>query len=76
MTYFSKEFTADLLLPDGTVATSIHDVDRFLKANNLAATSDYSAQYYKNIRMNNEKTQRKEIFAELIKQHKKRIWNE
>ena len=76
MTYFSKEFSADILLPDGTVASSVHDIDRYLKANDLAATSDYSAEYIKNIRINNEITQRKEIFAELVQQHKKRIWNE
>jgi len=76
MTYFSKEFTEDIVLPDGTVASSVKDIDRFLRANDLASSSDYSEQYIKNVRLNNEKTQRKEIFAELVQQYKKRIWNE
>lgn len=76
MTYFTKEFLEDVILPDGTVATSVQDIDRYLKANNLASSSDYSEQYFNNIKLINERNQRKEIFAELIKQYKKRIWNE
>ena len=76
MTYFNKQFSADFLLPDGTVATSTSDVDRFLKANNLASSSDYSASYIKNVRHNNQRTQQKEIFAEIVQQYKKRIWND
>ena len=76
MTYFSKEFSEEYLLPDNTVATSMQDIDRYLKANNLASKSDYSEQYLKNIRLNNDRNQRKEIFAEIVQQYKKRIWNE
>ncbi|MBE6454700.1 MAG: hypothetical protein E7017_07490 [Alphaproteobacteria bacterium] len=76
MTYFSKSFSADIVLPDGTVANSVYEIDRYLKANNLASSSDYSEQYFKNIQKNKEKTQQKEIFAELVQQYKKRIWNE
>ncbi len=76
MTYFSKSFSADIVLPDGTVANSVYEIDRYLKANNLASSSDYSEQYFKNIQKNKEKIQQKEIFAELVQQYKKRIWNE
>ena len=76
MTYFSKNFSTDTILPDGTVANSVYEIDRYLKANNLASSSDYSEQYFKNIQNNKEKTQQKEIFAELVQQYKKRIWNE
>ena len=76
MTYFSKSFSADIVLPDGTVANSVYEIDRYLKANNLASSSDYSEQYFKNIQKNKEKTQQKEIFAELVQQYKKSIWNE
>ena len=76
MTYFSKVFLEEITLPDGSVATSVNDVDRFLKANNLAAASDYSAQYLQDIRRLQEKHRHQEIFAELIKQYKKRIWND
>ena len=76
MTYFTKEFSEEYLLPDNTVATSSKDIDRYLKANNLAAKSDYSEEYLNNVRLNNDKSQRKEIFAEIVQQYKKRIWNE
>ena len=76
MTYFTKEFSEDFILPDNTVATSSQDIDRYLKANDLALMSDYSDEYMKNIRLDNDKAQRKEIFAEVVKQYKKRIWNE
>ena len=76
MTYFNKQFSAEIILPDGTVATSSYEVDRFLKANNLAHSSDYSASYLQNIKLNNQKTLQKEIFAEIVQQHKKRIWND
>jgi len=76
MTYFSKNFSADLILPDGTVATSVCDVDRYLRANQLAMASDYSDQYVENIRLQNNRAQQKEIFAELVQQYKKRIWYE
>ncbi len=76
MTYFTKNFSAEVLLPDGTVAVSAKDIDRYLRANHLALQSDYSAEYMQNIRQNNEKNQQKEIFAEIVQQYKKRIWNE
>lgn len=76
MTYFTKEFSEDFILPDNTVATSSQDIDRYLKANNLALMSDYSDEYMKNVRLDNDKAQRKEIFAEVVQQYKKRIWNE
>ena len=65
MTYFTKEFSEDFILPDNTVATSSQDIDRFLKANNLALMSDYSDEYMKNVRLDNDKAQRKEIFAQI-----------
>ena len=76
MTYFTKNFSEDCVLPDGTVANSSHDIDRYLKANSLALTSDYSEEYIKKLHLDNDKTQRKEIFAEILQQYKKRIWNE
>lgn len=76
MTYFSKNFSEEVVLPDGSVASSVSDIDRFLKANDLAAASDYSAAYLQNIRMFQAKHQREEILADLLQQYKKRIWND
>ena len=76
MTYFTKEFSTEIVLPDGTVATSSWDIDRYLSANNLASQSDYSDEYMQNIRWNNERALHKEIFADIVQQYKKRIWND
>ncbi|MBQ8676862.1 MAG: hypothetical protein IJ529_00135 [Alphaproteobacteria bacterium] len=76
MTYFTKNFSAEVILPDGSRATSSYEIDRCLKANNLAAYSDYSPAYLKQVRDNRERTRHQEIFAELLKQYKKRIWND
>ncbi len=76
MTYFTEKFSAEVVLPDGSVAASSNDIDRYLKANNLAFYSDYSPQYLKNIRLRNQQQQQKAIFASIIQQYKKRIWND
>ena len=76
MTYFSKSFSEEVVLPDGSVATSVSDIERFLKANNLAAASDYSQSYLQNIRQLQEKNRCEEIFTALLQQYKKRIWND
>lgn len=76
MTYFTKNFSAEVVLPDGSIALSSYDIDRYLKANNLARASDYSTQYLQNIRFHNQQQQQKEIFAKIIQQYKKRIWND
>ena len=76
MTYFTKNFSAEVLLPDGTVAYSAQDIDRYLKVNHLALQSDYSAAYLKNIRQGQQKSWLKDIRADLVQQYKKEIWNE
>lgn len=76
MTYFTKNFSTEIILPDGTVATSPKDIDRYLKASGLALQSDYSVEYMQKIRRNKERDRRRQIRAELIKQYKKGIWDE
>ncbi|MGN0913022.1 MAG: hypothetical protein ACI4OE_06990 [Alphaproteobacteria bacterium] len=67
-----KEF----VLPDGTLAESPSDVDRFLKTNDLVLEKDYSAEYRKNIRLRNEKAQRDSDWAIFLSNYKRMIWNE
>lgn len=66
----------EFLLPDGTVATSSSDIDRYLKTSGSAYAGDYSADYLKGIRQNQEKAQRADMLADFVQQYKKRIWNE
>ena len=47
MTNFSKQFTEDILLPDGSVASSVADVDKYLRQRGVARASDYSPEYIK-----------------------------
>ncbi len=75
MTYFSKQWTEEIILPDGTVAGCMQDVERYLRPNGLVASGDYSEAFRRNIKYNREKAFRKELFAEFINNYKRRIWN-
>ena len=75
MTYFNKQWPEEIILPDGTSASCQQDVDKFLKANNLAAKADYSDEFYKKVRLDRERSERKELWAEFIKNYKRSIWN-
>jgi hypothetical protein len=65
-----KEFQ----LPDGTVAESAADVDRYIKQSGAAMASDYSDGYFKNRRFFSEKAQDDELHSDFIQQLKKEIW--
>lgn len=63
-------------LPDGTIAESTQDIDKYLKSSNMCMASDYSPEYLKNIRYNREKVERAEMFADFVHNYKRMIWNE
>lgn len=64
----------EIRLPDGTVAESVEDVDRYIKENDAALASDYSDGYYKNRRFFEEKARRDKLHADFIHNFKKEIW--
>lgn len=74
MSNFTKQFAEEIPLPDGSVASSVADVDKYLKATGLALSSDYSTEYIQNIRLKNEQQRQKEIFAEFLNNYKRMIW--
>ncbi len=74
MTYFSKQFAEDVVLPDGSVASSVADVDKYLKASGLARAGDYSPEYIKNIRFQQQQNRREEFFADFLYNYKRIIW--
>ena len=41
VTYISKQFVEEVILPDGSVASSVADVDKYLRTSGLARSSDY-----------------------------------
>lgn len=65
-----KEFQ----LPDGTVAESVQDVERYLKQNDAALASDYSADYQNSRRFFDEKDRRDKLHDDFIHNLKKEIW--
>ena len=76
MTYISKQFAEEVLLPDGSVASSVADVDKYLRATGLALASDYSPEYYQNIRTQQERERQQSLFADFLYNYKRMIWNE
>lgn len=76
MTYISKQFAEEVLLPDGSVASSVADVDKYLRATGLALASDYSPEYYQNIRTQQERERQQSVFVDFLYNYKRMIWNE
>ncbi len=74
MTYISKQFAEEVILPDGSVASSVADVDKYLRASGLARSSDFSTEYIKNIRQKQENNRRKQLFADFLFNYKRMIW--
>lgn len=63
-------------LPDGTIAESSQDIDKYLKRSNMCMSGDFSPEYMKNTRYNREKVERAERFADFVHNYKRMIWNE
>ena len=78
MTYISKQFAEEVILPDGSVASSVADVDKYLRTSGLARSSDYSTEYIKNIRLKQETDRRAEMlrrfFIKQINIFRRLIW--
>ncbi len=74
MSYFNRQWTEEIVLPDGSTASCQQDVDRFLKENQLALAGDYSDEFRKKVRLDNERTERRELWAEFIRNYKRSIW--
>ncbi len=76
MANISRQFADEVLLPDGTEASSSADMDRWLKQNDLALAGDFSAGFYEKVRNRQEKMRRDSLFADFISNYKRMIWNE
>jgi hypothetical protein len=74
VSYFNRQWTEEIVLPDGSTASCQQDVDRFLKENQLALAGDYSDEFRKKVRLDNERTERRELWAEFIRNYKRSIW--
>ena len=74
MTYIAKQFAEEVVLPDGSVASSVADVDKYLRTSGMARASDYSAEYIKNVRNKQEQQRQEELFADFLHNYKRMIW--
>ena len=74
MTYIAKQFAEEVVLPDGSVASSVADVDKYLRTSGMARASDYSPEYIKNVRNKQEKQRQEELFADFLYNYKRMIW--
>lgn len=74
MAYFSKQFQSEVVLPDGTVAQNVSDIDKYLQRSGLAMAGDYSSFSLKQARLAQKKQWRQELFANFIHNYKRNLW--
>lgn len=74
MANFMKQFPEEIVLPDGSIASSVADVDKYLKANGLAHAGDFSDEYIKNIRYQQEQDRHQSLWADFLYNYKRIIW--
>lgn len=63
-------------LPDGTIAETTKDVDKYLKYAKICLASDYSKEFLKNARYLREKAEKADRFNDFVLNYKRKIWNE
>lgn len=76
MININRRWSEGIVLPDGSIAECSADIDRYIKANQVALASDYSSEYFAKVKNRQQKEQRNGIFADLINNYKRNIWNE
>lgn len=76
MANIAKQWSEEIVLPDGKTASSMGDVDRYLRENSLALSSDYSQEYREKVRYLRREKERKSLWADFIANYKRSIWNE
>lgn len=64
----------EFCLPDGTMAESVADIERYMKQTGSALASDFSDEFRKNRRFFIEKAQDEKLHADFIHNLKKEIW--
>ncbi len=75
MPYISKQLD-EFQLPDGTIASSVRDIDTYLKRTGLTMASDYSKSTLKAVKDARNTAVRQDLFASFINTYKRKIWNE
>ena len=76
MSNINRRWTEEVVLPDGSIAASSADIDKYMKVNQVALATDYSPEYIAKVKMRQQKEEHESIFADLIHNYKRSIWNE
>lgn len=76
MSNINRQWTDEIVLPDGSIATSAADIDRYIRINQAALASDYSSEYIAKVKQRQRKKEQASIWADLIHYYKRSIWNE
>ncbi len=75
MSYISKQIN-EIQLPDGSIVSSIREIESYLHRNGLAMSSDYSPETLQRNREAQNSRLRQDLFATFIQHYKRKIWNE
>ncbi len=75
MSYISKQID-EFQLPDGSIASSVRDIETYLRRHGLAMSSDYSPETLQRNREAQNSRLRQDLFATFIHNYKRKIWNE
>jgi len=65
----------EVYLPNGSVATSLKEIDEYARRTETAMASDFSADYVRNRRYFIEKAQEAELLSAFVFNYKREIWN-
>lgn len=76
MSNINSRWREEVVLPDGSIAACAADIDKYIRANQVALASDYSSEYMTKVKKRRQKEERDSIFADLINKYKRSIWNE
>ena len=76
MANFSRAWVEEVVLPDGSLASSAYDIECWLKRSGCALAGDYSDDFRRNVRYQKQKELKRELFADFINNYKRWIWNE
>ena len=76
MANFSRAWVEEVVLPDGSIASSAYDIECWLKRSGCALAGDYSDNFRKNVRYQKQKELKRALFADFINNYKRWIWNE
>ncbi|MBR1605569.1 MAG: hypothetical protein IJ660_05640 [Alphaproteobacteria bacterium] len=76
MSNISRQWTEEIVLPDGRVACCAADIDRYMREHKTALASDYSSCYMAKVKERQQRQERDSIFADLIHNYKRSVWNE